>query len=684
MSGLRLPRILSDGAVLQRRKSIHIWGWDEAGAEITIVLINAQEKDNQKNNYEIDGEGVEACVTAVCDNRGRFDAYLPAHESGGPFELSVSDNYGNKEIVKDIMIGLVWFCTGQSNMELPITRVKDKYPHLPKTEPNNMIRTFKIVEKTSYTGPFEELESGDWKSVSKDTILNFSATGYFFAENLQKMTGQTVGFINASLGGSNIYSWMSREMLEGYDELLETADKYASEEFRNEVIRQNMENGDTWRGNLYRADKGISEHWESAPFEEIDSKDKTGSRGKNDGWSSFRIPCMFKDTALSGFIGSVWFRRKFDLSPELAGKKARLFLGTMVDSDIVYVNGQKVGETFYQYPPRKYDIPESLTREKDNTIVIRLCVETGNGRFTPGKEYKIFNDAAEVNLADADNEEAFWQYRIGAECGQIPPTDFISWKATGLYNAMTAPCHNYPVDGVIWYQGESNVGDGYDYNDFTKRMVEGYRKAWGDENLPFIAVQLPNFVIDALPVTDDWGKFRLVQNKLLDIPMTGLAVTIELGEDNDLHPVTKEPIGKRLSLWAAHLKYGYNGEYMGPVATSATGVIGHDGKPVIQISLSHALGIDVKDAGKGTDILDMYIVCDDGTRHRAETVIEIPDRDDNESEQECTLDVFCEPEYMETASSVQWLSENTYHGGLITNETGIPMGPFELPITERM
>lgn len=653
MSGLRLPRLLSDGAVLQRRKSIHVWGWDDAGTEIKVRL-------EKQENEQPTGDFSEAAGTA--DEKGRFDIYLPARESGGPYKLVVSDDKGEVKTVSDIMIGIVWFCSGQSNMELPIIRVKDKYPDVLNIEPNDKIRTFKIVVETCYTGPYEELNTGNWTIAQKETIPFFSATGYFFAKHLQEITGQTVGFIDASLGGSRIWSWMSKDMLEGYDELLAEADRYADPDFMRQQNENNVKNGDAWRKNLYESDLGIKEHWEKADASEIGAQ--------KDLWKPFQIPFFFKGTELDGFIGSVWFRRKFDLPKELAGKKARLFLGTIVDNDVVYVNGEKVGDTPYQYPPRKYDIPEGLTREKDNTIVIKVCVETGLGRFTPGKDYKIFNENCSVRLDSfADLEPGSWEYRIGARCEQIPPTDFTNWKATGLYNAMTAPCHNFPIDGVAWYQGESNIEDGYDYNELTRRQVEGYRKAWGEENLPFIGVQLPNFVIDS-PVDDDWGKFRLDQARLLEMPSTGLAATLGLGEDNDLHPVTKEPVGERIALWAARLKYGYNGEYTGPEVTGIKETEDGDGIKMFEISLSHAKGLTVLDAGKGTEIKDVYVIDEDGDR------IEV--RAELNPEDEMLL-VF-PGTLKKKAAKIVWCVENTYHGGLVTNETGIPMGPFEREI----
>ena len=231
MSTLRLPRLLSDGVVLQRRKAIHIWGWDETGAQVTASLV--EDLQNSASN-----ENVLCQASISCGDNGRFDIYLPARESGGPYRLVVADDNGEKVTVNDVMIGLVWFCSGQSNMELPVIRVKDKYPELLEIADNNTIRTFKIIEDSSFEGPLEELRSGSWTSVNKENIVSFSATAYFFAEHLQKLTGQTVGFINASLGGSRISSWMSREMLEGYDELLAEADKYSDADFRKQVMEE--------------------------------------------------------------------------------------------------------------------------------------------------------------------------------------------------------------------------------------------------------------------------------------------------------------------------------------------------------------------------------------------------------------------------------------------------------------
>jgi sialate O-acetylesterase len=643
-TGLVLPKIISDGMVLQRRKRIHIWGWDEAGAQVEVKLAGL-------------------VSSGVTDEKGRFDVFLPAKESGGPYELIVSDSLGNSITVSDVMIGLVWFCTGQSNMELPIARVKDRYPTLANIEENPGIRTFKIVEDTDFHGPLEELRTGSWSHVSRDTIMDFSATGYFFAAYLQKITDQTVGFINASLGGSRISSWMSEDMLEGYDELLAEAKKYADDDFRESQAAKNLINMTLWRERLDKLDRGISENWKDPEL-------------KDDKWKTMDIPVLFKDTELAGMCGSVWFRRKFDLPEKLAGKSARLFLGTLVDRDEVFVNGVKVGGIEYQYPPRKYYIPEGLTREKDNSIVIRLCVEYGLGRITPDKDYKIFNDDCEVRL------DGTWKYKVAATCEENPPTDFINWHPTGLYNAMTAPCHNYPIDGILWYQGESNTHEPWDYEDLSRRMIKGYRDKWGEENLPYILVQLPNFVIDVAGVNDPWPTFRLSQSKLLDDPSVGMTVNMDLGEDNDLHPTGKRRIGKRLALWAAHMRYGYPSEYSSPMAASARITDSGAEGTSIEISFTHAAGLVARDIGKGLDLRDFMVVDADGKELEAKAGIIEPVADDGEvAAKNADSKILLKSDLSaDKIKKVRYLVSYTYSGAMIYNKANLPMGPFELDV----
>lgn len=531
MKTLKLPRLISDGMILQQKKRVHIWGEDEPESVITVSFL--EEKKVAEANKE-----------------GYWEIFLEGLEPGGAHEMHISDDKGNEKNITDILIGDVWMCSGQSNMELPMTRVRDKYPEEIRNCSNSNIRTFKITEHSDFHAPIKELLTGEWKEARQDTILDFSATAYFFAEQTYKMTGIPVGLINASLGGSRIESWMSREMLEGYDDFLALADRYSDDDFIEERVRINQRQAEEWHGRLESMDLGVKEGWEQGGIDTSDFKE-------------IEIPCFFKDTELKGFIGSVWLRREFTVSGEFAKREARLWLGTIVDSDTVYINGVQVGHTDYQYPPRKYIVPVGTLKEGSNTITIRVKSETGHGRFTDGKIYAIFNDVEKIELSGT------WKYRIGASCDMVPETDFVNWKPTGLYNGMMAPCHKYTIAGVLWYQGEANTDKPELYLDLMRKMITGYRENWGDEKLPFLYVQLPNFSTETYDMDrdetfHDWPRLREAQRQALEMPDTGMVVAMDLGEDNDLHPLNKKGVGYRLAMLAADRLYGHKSGCEGP------------------------------------------------------------------------------------------------------------------------
>ncbi len=539
MSKLVLPRLLSDGAVFQKDKPINVWGLDEAGLMVKCSLMNP--------------DGTEA-ASAVCrtDENGHFNMTLPAFEAGRVFALKIKDEAGNEADVKDIITGAVWFASGQSNMDLTFDRLRDNYPEIIASSENDNIRCFDIVSETEYSGPQFDTRTGSWKKACPENMYGFSGTAYFFAKRLHEMTGLPVGMVHASLGGSHIYSWMSAEMLKDYPELLEVADKYADPEYRASRLKRNDDLNAEWFGACDKNDKGREGGWE-----------KGLPAGTKD---SLNLPGFFEGTALDGFTGVVWFEKKFDVSKDFAGREAKIWLGTITDSDEVYINGTKVGTTGYLYPPRKYNIPEGVISEGKNTAVIRITVNNGTGRVTPGKRMMIFNDSCKPDPWSTDLPKGSidlsgeWKYCIGAvNDAPFPDIDFIDWKATGLFNCMTAPCTKLPIEGIIWYQGESDSHFD-DYLKMSKIQIKGYRKLWGDEDIPFILAQLPNFTIDCgdpdCESYDSWWEFREVQRKITEeVPNTYMAVLIDAGEDNDLHPMNKQLVGNRLADIALDVKY---------------------------------------------------------------------------------------------------------------------------------
>lgn len=242
----------------------------------------------------------------------------------------------------------------------------------------------------------------------------------------------------------------------------------------------------------------------------------------------------------------------------MKGATARLWLGTMADSDRTYINGELVGETGYQYPPRKYVIPEGVLKSGENEIVIRLVCDHGEGRMTPEKPYKIFTKDHEIHL------EGPWEYRIGFQCGPAPEMDFLNRKPTGLYNAMVAPCLSYTVKGVLWYQGESNDRSPDTYEDLLRRLILNWRENWKQDTLPFVVAQLPGFSIDLKKDSDSWPKIRYAQSQAAQLSLVAVTINLDLGEWNDLHPLNKKEVARRMSLAVRAMIYGESVEWNGP------------------------------------------------------------------------------------------------------------------------
>ena len=238
MKELKLPRLISDGMILQQKKKIHIWGSDQPGRRVMVSFLGEE-------------------YVALTDENGQWEIWLGEAAYGGPYTMQISDNGGTEIVITDILIGDVWLCSGQSNMELPMERVKDRYPEEIKNCDNPAIRTFKITEHADFHRPLSDHLSGEWKAAGRDTILQFSATAYFFAKQMYQMTGVPVGLINASLGGSRIESWMSREMLEGCQEALATADRYADDAFVRGQLLQNERQSEEWHSRLDGMDRGL-------------------------------------------------------------------------------------------------------------------------------------------------------------------------------------------------------------------------------------------------------------------------------------------------------------------------------------------------------------------------------------------------------------------------------------------
>jgi sialate O-acetylesterase len=530
---VRLPRLVSDGMVLQRDAKVKVWGWAEAGEKVTI-------------NFN----GKTYSATAGTD--GKWAVMLSSLKAGGPYSMEI--NAGNHITLKNILIGDVWVCSGQSNMELPMNRVKDKYPDVIAHSDNPNIRQFIVPQRYVFGAPQEDLQSGNWESANPQSVLHFTAVGYFFAKTLYEKYHVPIGLINASLGGSPAQAWMSEDALKAFPAYLETAEKYKDSNYVNQVKEKDKAVSDAWYGRIQQLDKGLTngeKPWFDTTYDAS-------------GWQSMKLPAYWEDEGLGHVNGVVWFKKEIDVPASMTGKPARLLLGCIVDSDTVYINGTVAGTTSYQYPPRKYDIPSNMLKTGKNIIVIRVINTTGRGGFVKDKPYQLIVGGEIIDLRGE------WQYQLGGVMDPLPAPTFIQWQPLGLYNGMIAPLLNYTIKGVIWYQGESNTGNPLEYQKLFPALIANWRQKWNEGDFPFLYVQLANFMqAKNEPSESNWAMLREAQLKTLAVPNTGMAVITDIGEWNDIHPLDKEDVGKRLALAAQKAAYGdKKAVYSGPIYQS--------------------------------------------------------------------------------------------------------------------
>ena len=517
---VRLPRLISDGMVLQRDARIKLWGWAGANEKVTVAF----------------GDSI---YRAPANERGEWNVPLQGLKAGGPFTMTVSAS--NSITVRDIMVGDVWVCSGQSNMELPMRRVRPLYETEIANSQNPYIRHFAVPQKYDFNAPHDDLESGTWQSADPSTVPGFSAVAYFFGTELYAKYHVPIGLINASLGGSPAESWLSEEASKEFPVHLKEAERFKDPALIKQIEVGDKTRIDSWYLQLKQKDEGYHDPRKPWFDPALNVSD----------WSSMSIPGYWASTSLGPVNGVVWFRKDVNLAASMAQQPAKLNLGRIVDADSVFVNGVFVGTTSYQYPPRWYEIPSNVLKEGRNTIVVRVISNSGKGGFVPDKPYEIVCEGQTVDL------KGIWQYRLGATMEPLGSQTFIRWKPVGLHNAMLAPLLNYSIRGVIWYQGESNAARPVEYRELFPAMIRDWRKHWNQGDFPFLFVQLPNFM-DAKPEPSEsnWALLREAQLKTLSLPHTGMAVAVDVGEWNDVHPLNKKHVGKRLALAAQKVAYG--------------------------------------------------------------------------------------------------------------------------------
>ena len=518
---VRLPRLVSSGMVLQRDQPVRLWGWARPGEAVALTF--------QSKTYR-----------ATTDPSGHWQAQLPALKAGGPYELQIDAS--NHLVVKDILVGDVWLCSGQSNMETPMSRVRDRYPQVVAQATNPRIRQFEVPMAYAFSGPKTDVTGGSWIPTTPQSVLKFSAVAYFFAMDLQAKYHVPIGIIKDAVGGSPAEAWLSADALRPFPAYAQQGAKYKDSTLvASTKQRENAAVAD-WYQRLHQADQGEQPgqpKW-SAPAYDAS------------GWATLTMPGYWADqTPLGPANGVVWLRKEVNVPAALVGQPARLELGTLVDADSTYLNGQLVGTTGYQYPPRKYDFAPGVLKVGKNVVTVRLISNGGRGGFTPGKEYRLVAGEQTVDL------KGLWQYKLGATLPPTPGTTTFQYQPGGLYNGMIAPVLPYAVKGVLWYQGESNTAHPQEYQALLTGLIADWRSHAGQPTLPFVYAQLPNFMaVKKEPSESGWAALRDAQRRTLAVPHTSMAVLLDVGEWNDIHPLDKLTVGHRLALAAEKVAYG--------------------------------------------------------------------------------------------------------------------------------
>lgn len=565
---VRLPQLVRDSMVLQRDVNVKIWGWAA--------------KD-EKVNVKFNGKTYKTKTGAD----GKWLVILSPMKAGGPYTMNISGS--NKITLKDILIGDVWFCSGQSNMvhqmELHnITYAEDiakaNYPE---------IRNFFIPTLANLQEPQNDLPTGYWKPATPKDVVRFSAVAYFFARALYEKYHIPIGLINASVGGTPIEAWTSEAGLKDFTALLNTIQKNKDTAYISNINRMAAANN----ANRPQQQKDLGILNEKKWYE-VSYIPK--------GWRTINIPGYWEDQGIKDLNGVVWYRKEIDIPASMTGVPAYVFLGRIVDADILYINGKQVGRTNYQYPQRRYHVPADLLKPGKNIFVIQITNTAGKGGFVPDKPYCLFAGKDSIDL------KGYWQYKVGEVYQPRSSASRVGISAphqpAALYNAMVAPAINYAIKGFLWYQGESNANRPEEYAKLLPALVNDWRNQWEQAKLPFLFVQLPGFMdMNYLPSESQWATLRESQLKGLAVPNTAMAIAIDLGEWNDVHPDNKKDIGIRLALAARKLAYGENIVYSGPLYQSSKvesnkiivtfshtggGLITNDGEELSELAIAGA------------------------------------------------------------------------------------------------
>lgn len=586
----RPASLFTDNMVLQQNATTAIWGQARPGSTVTVTASWSR----------------RASWRTTAGPDGRWRAEITTPKAGGPYTLTLSD--GEPLVLRNVLVGEVWLCSGQSNMEMRVAdRVTGCEAEMAEAEGYPEIRLLHIDNRSAIR-PQEEaaIRYGGWQVCSTEHVADFSATAYFFGKELHRRLKVPVGLIESCWGGTVAEAWTSAEALAEMEAFGVKLDRLKqlpeSPEQRQRLFEREMEE---WLGKMTEADPGFRQGqplWADPSFDD-------------GAWQRFAVPGFIQDQGLKNFSGFIWMRRNIEIPESWSGCELTLSLAAVDDNDCTYFNGTEVGHTEGWMSPRTYTIPASLVRAGRATVAVRVMDTGGNGG--------IYGDASALRLSKSADEwidlAGTWRGKVALRLSEAPEMPVNTAREVNypafLYNAMIHPLVGYDIRGAIWYQGEANVDRAAQYADLLPLMIRDWRERWG-KRFPFYIVQLANFMERQQGAEEsEWAELREAQQQTLRLENTGLAVAIDIGEAADIHPKNKPEVGRRLALQALSGTYGKRVVCSGPVYE------GHriEGN-AIRIRFSHAdKGLCSADGGA---VEGFYIAGADHRFHRAEAVIE--------------------------------------------------------------
>ncbi|MFB9077808.1 sialate O-acetylesterase [Flavobacterium procerum] len=525
-ANVRMPLIFSDGMVLQRDKQIPIWGFADANESVE-VHFNKQIKKT------------------TADKNGKWTVNLNAEKAGGPFELIIIGK--NKITIKNVLVGEVWICSGQSNMEFQVFKTMNAEKEIADAN-YPMIRHFGVAQDLSGT-PKDDLKQGKWEVANKENVGNFTAVGYYFARKLYAELKIPIGIINTSWGGTNVETWTSREAFENSADFkamiadVPTVDINAIFETYKKSVLDNLKKVQGFDVSMEN-----EEQFKNPTFQD-----------KN--WPEIKVPSLWENQQIGNIDGIVWMRKTIVLTAEQAKKEATLHLAKVDDEDQTFVNGVQIGTNNLWDVKRIYKIPANVLKEGTNVIAVRITDYSGGGG--------IYGDPQDLKIDFKDSNlslEGLWKFNVIKVRIEVSPNSYPSL----LYNAMVNPLVPYAMQGVLWYQGEANVWRAAEYKKSFPLMITDWRTKFKQGNFPFYFVQLSTF--DEFGGNSQkgsrWAELREAQSETLKLPNTGMAVTTDIGNAKDIHPTNKQDIGLRLAATALNNIYGKKQVHIGPTYKS--------------------------------------------------------------------------------------------------------------------